>query len=106
MLREALRAASLSDVARRSGIPRRSLQSVLDGHVPSLERAADICAALGLELSIGPRRLYGRAPKVEDLGSIVEMTGGEAGRDSDRALARALAAIARALRRRSNQKGG
>lgn len=104
-MREALRAASIPDVARRYGIPRRSLQSVLDGHVPSLERAAEICAALGLELYIGPRRPYAGALKIEDLGSIVEMTGGEAGQDSDRALVRALAAIARVLQRRLDRRG-
>ena len=37
-------------------MPRRSVQGLLDGHVPSLDRAADIAAALGLELTIGPPR--------------------------------------------------
>ena len=51
----------MPEVARASGVPRRSVQSVLDGHVPSLVRAAKICDALGLELYIGPAGLVERA---------------------------------------------
>ena len=53
----ALRAApSIPEVATRSGIPRRTVQGLLDGHIPSVDRAAEICRALGLDLTIGPPR--------------------------------------------------
>ena len=46
--------ASVRSAARRSGIPVRSLHSILnDGRVPSIKRAEEICAALGLEFYIG-----------------------------------------------------
>ncbi len=51
-----LQDAHLPDLSRASGIPRRSLQGCKDGHCPSLERAEDICKALGIELYIGPPR--------------------------------------------------
>ena len=51
-----LRGTSVRKVAETAGIPRRSVQGVLDGHIPSLTRAAEICSALGLELYIGPSR--------------------------------------------------
>lgn len=38
------------------GLPQDSIRSVLDGHVPGLDRAAAICRALDLELYIGPPR--------------------------------------------------
>ena len=47
---------SISSIARRAGIPKRSLQSVVEGATPSVDRAAVICAALGLELYVGPSR--------------------------------------------------
>ena len=53
-MREALTARSLRQIAENAGLPRRSVQSVLDGHVPSLNRAEEICNALGLEFYIGP----------------------------------------------------
>jgi len=43
-------------IAKSAGIPRRSVQSILDGKVPSLTRAESIAAALGLEFYIGPPR--------------------------------------------------
>lgn len=46
----------VTEIAGQSGIPRRSLQSVVDGHIPSVDRAAVIAAALGLEFYIGPSR--------------------------------------------------
>ena len=42
--------------ARQAGLPRDAIRSVFRGHPPSLERAAAIAAALGLELTIGPPR--------------------------------------------------
>ncbi len=54
---DALRsAASVAEVARAGRLPKRSVQNVLDGVVPSVNRAAEICDALGLELYIGPPR--------------------------------------------------
>ena len=40
-------------LARRSGLPRDAIRSVLRGHPPSLLRAKQICDAIGLRLSIG-----------------------------------------------------
>ena len=54
LLIEALRHVSIASIAATAGVPRRSVQAIVDGHVPSVDRAADICAALGLELRIGP----------------------------------------------------
>lgn len=40
--------------ARRAGLPRDAIRSVLRGHPPSLVRAKKICEALGLSLNVGP----------------------------------------------------
>ena len=57
ILSEAIRAApSVRAVATSTGIPRTTLQSLLDGSVPSVNRAAEICDALGLEFYVGPPR--------------------------------------------------
>ena len=50
------RGTNPSNVARVAGLPQRALYNVLHGHVPSLDRAGEICDALGLELYIGPQR--------------------------------------------------
>lgn len=42
--------------ALRAGLPVRSVNGILEGHVPSVERAAEVAAALGLEFYIGPPR--------------------------------------------------
>ena len=42
--------------ATAAGLRRDSIRSVLRGRVPSVDRAAEICTALGLELYIGPPR--------------------------------------------------
>ena len=57
-IREKLAADGLSAraAALNAGLPVRSVQGVLEGHKPSLERAQEICEALGLELYIGPPR--------------------------------------------------
>ena len=47
---------SIRALALRANMPVRSIQSVIDGHVPSVTRAEEICDALGLELYIGPPR--------------------------------------------------
>ena len=47
---------SVRSAANQANIPARSLQNVLDGKVPSINRAEEICRALGLELHIGPAR--------------------------------------------------
>ncbi len=39
-----------------SGLPQDAIRAVLNGHVPRLNRAEQICRALGLELHIGPSR--------------------------------------------------
>ena len=56
ILAAALKGASVREVAARSSVPRRTVQGVIDGHIPSVNRAEQICAALGLELYIGPPR--------------------------------------------------
>ena len=39
--------------ARRAGLPRDAIRSVLRGHPPNLLRAKKICDALGLDLNVG-----------------------------------------------------
>lgn len=54
-------------VALAANLPREAIRSVLEGHQPSLERAANICEALGLEFYIGPPRPRLRAsPSADD----------------------------------------
>ena len=57
-IRETLAARGLSAraAALQSGLPIRAMQGVLEGHSPSLGRAAEICVALGLEFYVGPPR--------------------------------------------------
>ena len=47
---------SVYALAKKAGLPKRSVQSVLSGHAPSIDRAAEICEAFGLEFYIGPPR--------------------------------------------------
>ena len=42
--------------ARAGGLPADAIRSVLEGHTPKMDRAAAICAAVGLEFYIGPPR--------------------------------------------------
>ena len=58
LLREVLeiRGESVRSVALRAGIPVSSLQGVFEGKTPSIDRAAQICDALGLQFHIGPPR--------------------------------------------------
>ena len=53
---------SYRSIAMRAGIPVRSLMGILEGHAPSIERAAEVCDAIGLELYIGPPRDAGGQP--------------------------------------------
>ena len=48
--------------ALRAGLPVRSVNGILEGHVPSVERAAEVAAALGLEFYIGPPRAPAAPP--------------------------------------------
>jgi len=50
--------------ARRAGLPRDAIRSVLRGHPPNLLRATKICDALGLSLSVGSHQT------VQRLGSV------------------------------------
>ena len=47
---------SARSIARRAGLPLRAIQNIVEGHQPSLDRAAKICNVLGLEAYIGPPR--------------------------------------------------
>ena len=55
-LASAIKAASVPSAAKASGLPTRSIQSYLEGTVPSLDRAQALAEAIGLEFYIGPRR--------------------------------------------------
>lgn len=106
-LTEALGSASVDALAERTGISRRSLYRYRSGDLdPPLGRAADIAAALGLELYIGPPRdseppapvAPAPAPAAPDIGSA------RAGESApaplpipvrDRALAELLTAVVR-----------
>ena len=55
------KADSVARVARAAGVPKRSVQNVLEGAVPSVDRAEEICRALGLEFYIGPPRGLSRS---------------------------------------------
>ena len=54
--------ASYRSIAIRAGIPVRSLMGILEGHAPSIDRAAEVCEAIGLEFYIGPPRDAGSQP--------------------------------------------
>ena len=78
---------SLRAIALRAGMPVRSVQNVIDGHVPSVTRAEEICNALGIELYIGPPRaaadVISGVPEAPGLAPV-----------SDRRLAKMLAMLA------------
>ena len=44
---------SVRAIALHAGIPTRSVQGILEGHIPSIDRAAQVAAALDLEFYIG-----------------------------------------------------
>lgn len=44
---------SVAEVARVGGLPRRSVHNVIEGVVPSVDRADEICRALGISMRIG-----------------------------------------------------
>ena len=54
--RLAERGQSQYRAAVNSGLPQDAIRAVLNGHVPRLTRAEQICRALGMELYIGPSR--------------------------------------------------
>ncbi len=54
--RLAERGQSQYRAAVNGGLPQDAIRSVLNGHVPRLNRVEQICRALGLELYIGPPR--------------------------------------------------
>ncbi|MCY3842560.1 MAG: helix-turn-helix transcriptional regulator [Acidobacteria bacterium] len=54
--RLAERGQSQYRAAVNSGLPQDAIRSVLNGHVPRLNRVEQICRALGLEFYIGPPR--------------------------------------------------
>ena len=54
--RLAERGQSRYRAAVNSGLPQDAIRSVLNGHIPRLNRAEQICRALGLEIYIGPAR--------------------------------------------------
>ncbi len=47
---------SVRFAAISAGLPVRSVQGILEGHIPSIERAAEVASALGLEFYVGPPR--------------------------------------------------
>ena len=51
--------------ARRAGLPRDAIRSVLRGHPPNLLRATKICDALGLSLSVGSRQTVQRLGRAD-----------------------------------------
>ena len=78
---------SLRAIAVRAGMPVRSVQNVIDGHVPSVTRAEEICNALGIELYIGPPRATADViSDVPEAPGLVPV--------SDRRLAKMLAILA------------
>ena len=75
-IRKALdeRRTNPSSVARTAGLPQRALYNVLHGHVPSLDRAAEICEALGLELHVGLPPESEEAQVKRFVGSVIRQT--------------------------------
>ena len=61
------RAVSPISAALAAGMNRDTIRSVLRGRVPSVERAAEICEALGLEFYVGPPRGEVATPEVADV---------------------------------------
>ena len=63
-LREAVRAfamnhhRSIRSIAVEARIPPRSLQSIMGGSIPSVDRAKQICEPIGFEFYIGPPRTH------------------------------------------------
>ncbi len=64
-------------VAEQNGMKRDAIRAVLRGQVPSVDRAAEICAALDLEFYIGPHRsaqekvrLISTAPEIDGMTTV------------------------------------
>lgn len=65
----AVRGVSVRALAASIGLPHRSVQNVLDGKEPKVDRAAEICRALGFEFYIGrPRTGTGKDSLSSDAG--------------------------------------
>ena len=81
-IRERLAARKLSAraAASNAGLPARSVQGVLEGHVPSIHRAAEICEALDLEFYLGPAP----QPRARPLGASGRAGAGDRPRGGDR----------------------
>ena len=77
--------------ARRAGLPRDAIRSVLRGHPPSLVRAKKICEALGLSLNVGPLQ------SAEQEGAVDAGTGGGRGPDLASALEHHTQGLVRAV---------
>ena len=69
-------------VARRAGLPRDAIRSVLRGHPPNLLRAKKICDALGLRLNVGAPE--GNAPGGEFRTGVADQRGRNVSRDLER----------------------
>ena len=94
------RGMSVRAAERLALLPQRSIQSVLEGHPPSIDRATTIAAALGIDLTIGPVRPAPRA--ISDAPSATTPAAGSSPapadvvgmRVEDRRLAEMLAVLA------------
>lgn len=65
MIRDTLAAQGSNPhrAAMAAGLPVRAIRNVLDGHVPKVDSLMRVCAALDLELYVGPRRPAPSVPK-------------------------------------------
>ena len=69
IVQQRLREMGVSPItaARTAGLKRDSIRGILRGRAPSVDRAAEICAALGLEFYIGPARSNTATPRNKEL---------------------------------------
>ena len=78
---------SVRTLASTMNLPPRSLQNVLDGKEPRVDRAAEICRALDLEFYIGPPRdqTPAESPELSTAvpGAITDMLGLPEGAEAD-----------------------
>ena len=71
-LKSCLKEANVTELAKITGVPRRSINSIIEekGVDPSLTRAENLVRGLGLELYIGPPR--GEKPTLQGAGNSIE----------------------------------
>lgn len=111
-VRERLRATGQSrhGAAVAHDLPRDAIRRALEGHIPRLDRAAEICHALGLELYIGPPRATGAVGTVSGAGPGSKSGAGAADEPGAVGLSggalRGLEASARTLNRVVADAGG